>query len=102
MPRNQHPVHPQPPPPYGSEPSYNALRLALALAKQDPKNAITVFLMADVVTGAKRGQNTPDGDYNIGMDARGLTEAELMAGALRSTMDQLAGATANGDKVLVF
>lgn len=108
-------------PPYGSERSYNALRLALALAKQDPKNAITVFLMADAVTGAKRGQNTPDGYYNIErmlkrftigdhrillcgtcMDARGLTEAELMTGAARSTMDELAQAIANADQVLVF
>jgi uncharacterized protein involved in oxidation of intracellular sulfur len=34
-------------PPYGSERSYNGLRLAVALAKQDSNRAITVFLMAD-------------------------------------------------------
>jgi len=108
-------------PPYGSERSYNGLRLALTLAKQDQNNTITVFLMADAVTCAKKGQKTPDGYYNIErmlkrfslgshrvllcgtcMDARGLTEAELVEGAQRSTMDELARATATADKVLVF
>ena len=36
------------------------------------------------------------------MDARGLTETELLEGAHRSTMDELAQATAIADKVLVF
>jgi uncharacterized protein involved in oxidation of intracellular sulfur len=36
------------------------------------------------------------------MDARGLTETEMMAGARRSTMDELAAATAEADKLLVF
>jgi uncharacterized protein involved in oxidation of intracellular sulfur len=36
------------------------------------------------------------------MDARGLTEAELIEGARRSTMDELAQATTETDKVLVF
>jgi uncharacterized protein involved in oxidation of intracellular sulfur len=108
-------------PPYGSERSYNGLRLAIALAKQEPSAAITVFLMADAVLCAKRGQKTPDGYYNIErmlkrfsigshrvlmcgtcMDARGLTEAELVDGAQRSTMDELAKATAGADKLLVF
>ena len=42
-------------PPYGSERSYNGLRLAVALAKQDQNNTITIFLMADSVTCAKKG-----------------------------------------------
>jgi uncharacterized protein involved in oxidation of intracellular sulfur len=107
-------------PPYGSERSYNGLRLAVALAKEN-QTAITVFLMADAVSCAKRGQKTPDGYYNIErmlkrftlgthrvllcgtcMDARGLTEAELIEGSRRSTMDELAQATAAADKVLVF
>ena len=46
-------------PPYGSEKSYNGLRLALALAKRDPANSITVFLMADAVACGKKGQRTP-------------------------------------------
>jgi uncharacterized protein involved in oxidation of intracellular sulfur len=36
------------------------------------------------------------------MDARGLTEGELVEGARRSTMDELAQVTAPADKVLVF
>jgi uncharacterized protein involved in oxidation of intracellular sulfur len=36
------------------------------------------------------------------MDARGVTDAELIAGAQRGTMDQLTEWTAWADKVLVF
>ena len=36
------------------------------------------------------------------LDARGICEAELMEGARRSTMDELANATAEADKVLIF
>jgi uncharacterized protein involved in oxidation of intracellular sulfur len=108
-------------PPYGSERCYNALRLAGALLKTHPGSEITVFLMADAVTAGTGGQKTPDGYYNIErmlkrilagkgqvllcgtcMDARGLTAAALLAGARRSTIDELAAATAEADKVLVF
>ena len=36
------------------------------------------------------------------MEARGLTEAELVDGARRSTIDELSAATAATDKLLVF
>jgi uncharacterized protein involved in oxidation of intracellular sulfur len=36
------------------------------------------------------------------MDARGLGDGELLEGARRSTMDELATATAEADKVLIF
>jgi len=36
------------------------------------------------------------------MDARGLADAEMMAGARRSSMDELAANTLAADKVLVF
>ena len=36
------------------------------------------------------------------MDARGLTPEDVLEGAARSTMDQLAEATLAADKVLVF
>lgn len=52
-------------PPYGSERSYNGLRLAIALLKRPAAAPVTVFLMADAVLCAKRGQNPPDGYYNI-------------------------------------
>lgn len=108
-------------PPYGSERSYNGLRLALALHKGEPETRVTVFLMADAVTAAKTGQKTPDGYYNVErmlkgvivgkgrillcgacMDARGLADTELLAGAQRSTMAELAAETLAADKVIVF
>jgi uncharacterized protein involved in oxidation of intracellular sulfur len=108
-------------PPYGGERCYNALRLAHALVKHDPQADVTVYLMADAVTAAKASQKTPDGYYNIErmlkrvlvgngqvlfcgtcMDARGLSDAEIVAGVRRSSMDELASRTLEADKVLVF
>ena len=108
-------------PPYGTERCYNALRLVNALMKKDAEAGVTVFLIADAVTGARAGQKTPDGYYNIErmlkrvltgngqvllcatcMDARGLTDAEIMPGARRSSMDELAAAVLEADKLLVF
>lgn len=108
-------------PPYGTEHCYNALRLAAAMIKQASEIRMTVFLMANSVLCAKAGQKTPGGYYNIErmvkriqsgggevllcgmyMDARGLTDGELLAGARRSSMDELAEATLQADKVLVF
>jgi len=105
-------------PPYGTERLYNGLRLAHALLKREAE--VTVFLMGDAVSSAKAGQKTPDGYYNAErmvrrvtikgkvllcgtcMDARGITDAEVINGAERSTMDALAEATEQADKVLVF
>lgn len=108
-------------PPYGTERVYNALRLAHALQKKVPEQEVTVFLMADAVIAANAGQKTPDGYYNAErmlrrvlagkgrvllcgtcMDARGLTDGDVMEGALRSSMDELAAATIEADKVIVF
>jgi uncharacterized protein involved in oxidation of intracellular sulfur len=50
--------------PYGDERPYNALRLAMNLAKRDDTQ-VKVFLTADGVTCARKGQKTPDGYYNI-------------------------------------
>ena len=108
-------------PPYGTERVYNALRLVHALLKREPSVQMTVFLMADAVLAGKAQQKTPDGYYNVErmlkrvlgskgavllcgtcMDARGISDAELVDGAHRSTMDELASATVEADKVLVF
>lgn len=43
--------------PYGTERSYNGLRLAKALAGE--KLEVTVFLLADAVSCAKAGQKVP-------------------------------------------
>lgn len=106
--------------PYGSERSYNALRLAISLAKAEGEQ-VRVFLMGDAAACAKVGQKVPQGYYNAGdmlgmvarrnaevgvcgtcMDARGIAEGELVAGALRGTLAQLTEWTSWADKVLVF
>lgn len=56
--------------PYGSERSYNGLRLALALAKAGEQ--VRVFLLADAVFCAMENQRTPDGYYNISRMVKGL------------------------------
>lgn len=50
--------------PYGNERPYNALRLAMNLAKREEAH-VRVFLMGDGVQCAVRGQDTPQGYYNI-------------------------------------
>ena len=51
-------------PPYGSERSYNGLRLATALAKLEG-TTVSVFLIGDAAACAVAGQKTPDGYYNL-------------------------------------
>lgn len=105
--------------PYGDERPYNALRLAGALCAREGEQ-IRVFLMADAVGCAKAGQKVPEGYYSIQimlgkvlrkgevalcgtcMDARGMAEAELVEGAKRGTLAQLAEWTALADKIVVF
>lgn len=105
-------------PPYGTERSFNGLRLAKSLARE--KVEVSVFLMADAVACAKAGQKLPQGYYNLElmvksvarkgevllcgtcMDARGLTDDELVEGARRSSMEELAEQTMTADQVLVF
>jgi len=108
-------------PPYGTERSYNALRLAGSLARR-PGEEVKVFLMGDAASCAKSGQKVPQGYYNVEtmlqgpatrhgvevgvcgtcMDARGIAEAELAAGAQRGSLSQLTDWTAWADKTLVF
>jgi uncharacterized protein involved in oxidation of intracellular sulfur len=40
--------------------------------------------------------------YGTCMDARGMVDADVMDGALRSTMDELVALTVAADKVVVF
>lgn len=103
--------------PYGTERSYNGLRLARALGRL-PDQVVRVFLMGDAVACAKSGQKVPSGYYNAGdmvrmvggevalcgtcMDARGITDDEVVEGSRRSTLQELARWTAEADKVLVF
>lgn len=108
-------------PPYGTERTYNGLRLANNLSKKSESAEVTVFLMGDAVSAAKAGQQTPNGYYNMErmlkgliawggkvllcgtcMDARGLQEQELLEGSRRSTLEELTETTLVADKLLVF
>jgi len=107
-------------PPYGTERSYNALRLAISLLKTQA-DELRVFLLGDAAACAKAGQKVPQGYYNVAdmlgmaarrgakvgvcgtcMDARGMTDAEVVEGARRSTMAELTEWHQWADKVTVF
>jgi uncharacterized protein involved in oxidation of intracellular sulfur len=107
-------------PPYGTERSYNGLRLAGTLSKAEGED-VKVFLIGDAASCAKAGQKVPEGFYNIQimlgrlvrngaqvgvcgtcMDARGITEAELAEGTHKSTLSELTTWTQWADKVIVF
>ena len=106
--------------PYGTERSFNGLRLAGALAKTEGEHVL-VFLLGDAASCAKSGQKVPHGYYVIErmlasvvrrggevgvcgtcMDARGIADPELVEGCTRSTLDELAEWTRGADRVLVF
>lgn len=106
--------------PYGSERTYNGLRLAGALAKQEG-SSVRVFLIGDGASAAHRNQKVPQGFYNVElmlgnvtrhggeigvcgtcMDERGVSDGDIADGTHRSTLGELAEWTAWADKVLVF
>ncbi len=106
--------------PYGTERSYNALRLAGTLSKAEHEE-VRLFLLGDAASCAKGGQKVPEGFYNIQlmlgrvvrnggevgvcgtcMDARGISDSELVEGTQRSSLAELAASTQWAEKVLVF
>lgn len=105
--------------PYGTERSYNGLRLARSLLKAGDE--VKVFLIGDAAACAKAGQKVPQGYYNIGdmlgmviraggevgvcgtcLDARGIDAEELVEGAPRGTMEILTRWTQWADKAVAF
>lgn len=107
-------------PPYGTERSYNALRLAGSLAKRD-ETEVRLFLMGDAVSCALGGQQTPNGYYNVErmiemcakrgariaccgscLDARGIRDDLLCDGPHRSSLEELTDWTLWAERVLVF
>ncbi len=105
--------------PYGSERSYNGLRLATSLAGAG--ETVRIFLFGDAVGCGKGGQQVPSGYYNVErmlaglakrgveigacgscMDARGIDEKELAAGLHRSSMAQMTQWTLWAGRVLTF
>lgn len=106
--------------PYGSERSYNGLRLAMTLCRRDDVE-LRVFLMADAVLCGRAGQKTPEGFYNIErmlrslvghgtvigacgscMDARGMLDSDLVESVHRSSMSELTDWTVAADKVITW
>ncbi len=107
-------------PPYDSDRSYNALRLAGVLTKREGQD-IKLFLIGGAASCARANQKLPQGHYNIEimlhgvirrhaevgvcetcMEARGIADHDLVEGAKRSTLEQLTDWTVWADKVLVF
>ncbi len=107
-------------PPYGTERSFNGLRLARQLLKVGA-GELKVFLIGDAVACAKAGQRLPQGYYNVGdmlgmilraggeigvcgtcLDARGIATSELIEGAQRGSMESLAAWSEWADKVMCF
>ncbi len=107
-------------PAYGSELPFNALRLGGTLAKRDDVH-VRLFLMGDAVVSAIDNQDLPDGYYHLDrmlknlarkggeigccgtcLDARGIGDGQLVDGAHRSTMEQLADWTLEADRIVSF
>lgn len=107
-------------PPYGTERSFNALRMAGSLLRR-PEQQVKIFLMADAVLCAHSGQKLPSGHYNLQimlthafkegaeiglcgscMEARGLTDDEIIEGSHRSTLDELTDWSLWADKVINY
>ena len=107
-------------PPYGTERSYNALRLVGSLSKREGEH-VRVFLIGDAASCAKRDQKVPQGYYNLEtmlrnvmrhggetgvcgtcMDARGIGDSELTEAAHRSTLEELTNWVQWADRTLVF
>jgi uncharacterized protein involved in oxidation of intracellular sulfur len=81
---------------------------------------VRVFLMGDAAACAVAGQQLPDGHYHLdrmlrgllhrapveccgtSLDARGLSEDQLVESARRSTLEELADVSLWADKTLTF
>jgi len=107
--------------PYGTEKAWNALRLANACCSSSINMYVRVFLMGDSVAVAKKGQNLPEGYYNLEkmltdlvtkgvdvkacgtcMNARGITDLELVECVQRGTMMILANWIQESDRTISF
>lgn len=106
--------------PYGSERTYQGLRMADAMLKLEEELELTLYLSNDAVACAKTGQTTPDGYYNVERmlkpilrrgtvivcrtcaEARGLTQQDLMDGVRIVTLGEAAEIALEADKTLVY
>jgi uncharacterized protein involved in oxidation of intracellular sulfur len=106
--------------PYGSERTYQGLRMADAMLKLEEELELTLYLSNDAVLCAKTGQTTPDGYYNVERmlkpilrrgtvmvcrtcaEARGLTADDLMDGVRIVTLGEGAEIALEADKTMVY
>ena len=105
--------------PYGNEKVWNALRLSQAL--QTTGVQVRIFLYGDSVVAAKKGQNPPQGYYNVAdmlagilkkggevrscltcSRARGLVQDDYIEGAVIGKTLDLAHWIKEGGQVLTF
>lgn len=106
--------------PGNGERAYNALRLATALTA-DGETEVRLFFMGDGARCAVAGQPEPENGQNIEwmllrflaghrqagvcrtcMEARAITEAQLIPGAHQSNLEELSRWTRESERVLVF
>ena len=106
--------------PYGSERTFQGLRMADAMLTIEEELELTLYLSNDAVACAKKGQQTPDGYYNVERmlkpilrkgtvivcrtcaEARGFSKEDLMEGVRIVTLGEGAQLALEADKVLVY
>ena len=107
--------------PYGTEKAYNALRIAMAIQKENEEVEIKIFLLADAVFCALPNQKTPNGYYNIERmlnsvvrkggeikacggcsEARGINTLDFIEGVQLSNMKEFAQWSVDCEKVIGF
>jgi uncharacterized protein involved in oxidation of intracellular sulfur len=71
--------------PYGTERSYNALRLAGALSKREGEE-VKLFLIGDAASCAKAHQKVPQGYYNVEVMLRGAAKHRAEIGVCGTCM----------------
>src|SRR5271157_685625 len=105
--------------PYGTQRTYNALRLVRALATGNRE--VAIFLLGDGVVSGLRRQSPADASYNVQemlrtlvgqrvpiaacrtcLEARGIDDQSLVEGVQRRTLDDLRDWTEEAEKVLIF
>jgi len=108
-------------PPYGTEQTWNALRLAAASISASIGMNVNLFLVGDAVSAAKKGQKPPEGYYNLEkmlrdllasgakilacgtcLNARAISKEEMIEGIEVGTMLKLAGWIKESSKTLSF
>jgi uncharacterized protein involved in oxidation of intracellular sulfur len=106
--------------PYGSERTLSGLRLGLAMTGSEAKPQLRIFMLSDAVVTGLTGQIVSNG-ASLGemvqelleagaeisvcrtcMQARGISEVDLIQGVRVGTMPELADLTLASDKIISF